>query len=416
MRVTRTAVVLLTGFLVFGPLTLRGQDDIRRVTLAEALEAFAENSLALRIARAAGAEIAGRARQSRSYANPAAILLREDLSRPGEEYRETTAGLAQRIEWPGRTAARGQAAGHAVSGAAARVRGDSLRLAFEVREAYVRAWLAEEGERTTGQTATMILAVTRAAEQRLEAGDISAYETRRLRLAGVQAEKDAGDAALGARDARRRLALLVMPEAGLPELGPAEAITSVPPPIGHETALDALSRLPDLEAAARELDAARAESTVATMDWVPDPMLSLGYKEHGDGFRGATLGLDIPLPVFDRGAGLREEAAAREAAAGARLDLHRRQAELDVIGASDRFSVVRARLQAVGDGLMAEAQALRTAARAAYDEGEMTLVEFLDAAGAFRDARLSALALRAEAWIAYYDLLRAMGGVPEGES
>ena len=46
----------------------------------------------------------------------------------------------------------------------------------------------------------------------------------------------------------------------------------------------------------------------------------------------------------------------------------------------------------------------------------MTLLELLDAAGTFRDARLSALSLRSAAWIAYYDLLRAMGDSPEGEN
>jgi len=57
----------------------------------------------------------------------------------------------------------------------------------------------------------------------------------------------------------------------------------------------------------------------------------------------------------------------------------------------------------------------KEAATAAYAEQEMTLLELLDAAGAFQNAQLSALSLRSEAWIAYYDLLRAMGGTPEVE-
>ena len=414
MRVKRITVVFLTGLLAAGPLALEGQDGIRRVTLAAALEAFAANSLSLRIARDEAAEIAGRARQYRSYANPAISLVREDLSQSGENYWETTAGLMQRIEWPGRTTARGQAARHTISGAGARFRAASLQLVFTVREVYVGAWLAEEAERTIGQAAEMIYAVTRAAEQRFEAGDISGYETRRLRLGRIQAEKDEGNAQLRTRAARRLLSSLVFPEAALHELGPAEAIVGVPPAIVPETALDALSRRPDLEAASRELDAARAEHTVAMLGWVPDPTLSLAYKEHADGFRGASVGVDLPLPIFNQAGGARDEAAARESAATSSLGLVRRQAELDLVSASDRYSVARERLQATGDGIMAEAEALLAAARVAYDEGEMTLVEFLDAADAFRDARLSALILRAEAWIAYYNLLRAMGG-PAGE-
>ena len=416
MRLTRIGVVFLTGALASGPLALSGQDGVPRVTLAEALEAFAENSPALRIARAEAAGTAGRARQSGSYANPAFSLLREDLSRSGEDYWEATAGLMQRIEWPGRTVARGVAARHTITGAGARFRADSLQLVFAVREAYVRAWLAEEAERTIGQAAEMIQVVTRAAEQRFEAGDISGYETRRLRLGRIQAERDEADAELRSRAARRLLGSLVLPEVSLHELGPADAIIGVPPAIGSGSLLDALNRRPDLEAAARELDAARAQHRVANLEWVPDPTLSLGYKEHADGFKGATLGVDLPLPIFNRAGGAREEAAARESAATSGLDLLRRQAELDLVDASDRHAVARERLEATGDGIMAEAEALLAAARVAYDEGEMTLVEFLDATGAFRDARLSAITLRAEAWIAYYNLLRAMGGGPGEES
>jgi cobalt-zinc-cadmium efflux system outer membrane protein len=128
------------------------------------------------------------------------------------------------------------------------------------------------------------------------------------------------------------------------------------------------------------------------------------------------VGVDLPLPIFNQAGGARDEAAARESAATSSLGLVRRQAELDLVSASDRYSVARERLQATGDGIMAEAEALLATARVAYAEGEMTLVEFLDAAGAFRDARLSALTLRAEAWIAYYNLLRAMGGPAGKES
>ena len=52
---------------------------------------------------------------------------------------------------------------------------------------------------------------------------------------------------------------------------------------------------------------------------------------------------------------------------------------------------------------------LRTA-RVSYDEGEMSLVELLDAAEAFRDARIMAIDLLADFQTSHYDLLRATGG------
>ncbi len=46
----------------------------------------------------------------------------------------------------------------------------------------------------------------------------------------------------------------------------------------------------------------------------------------------------------------------------------------------------------------------------AYAEGEMELVELLDAADALHEARTAELSLRAAFWTAYFDLERALGG------
>ena len=413
MYTIRTAVILtVLGTLIPHQGSL-AQDAIQRVTLDEALQAFAENSLELQIARSEWSEVAGLARQLRAYANPAFSLVREDLGRSGRSYWETTAGVAQRVEWPGRTTARSRVADHTIDGAAARLRADSLRLAFEVRQAYVRAWLAEEAELTLSRAAAVLRTVADAAGNRLAEGDISAHEARRLRLERLRAEHEVEEAALQTRAARRALAGLIAPDDAGHEVGPSEAPQGLPPALTMPVVLEALADRPDMVAAARDLDAARARTLVSSTEWVPDPTVSLGYKDQADGFSGAAVTLNLPLPVFDQGAGTRQGASARESAATYRLDLTRRLAEIDLRATSDRYTSTRNRLEAVGDGMLAEADALLTTAQAAYAEGEMTLLEVLDAAGAFRDTRVSALSLRSATWIAYYDLIRAMGIYPE---
>ena len=396
------------------PQAVSGQEAVRRVSLGEALDAFAANSLALGIARSEAAEIAGAARQSRAWFNPSFSLRRDDLDRNGEEYREDNLFLSQPLEWPGRTAARHRAAAHTIDASRARFRADSLQLAFEVREAWALAWFAEAAELTVRQAASVIREVAEDAEIRLEAGDISAYETRRLRLERVQAEQDVAEAELRARSARRHLAALIFPGTDAEEAGPSAELEGVPPPVTREEALRALPDRPDLEAATRDLDAAQAELAAARSGWVPDPTIGLGYRQQLDGFQGVSLGLDLPLPFFDRGAGTREAADARSAAAAHRLDLRRRLAENDLLATSDRYGSSRVRLEAAADDLLADGEALLASATAAYGENEMSLLELLDAAGAFRSARLSALSMRSAAWIDYWDLLRAMGRAPGG--
>ena len=392
-----------------------GRDGVRRVSLAEALEAFGEHSLALKIARSDAAEIAGAARQFRAYANPSLSLMRDDLSRGRDRHLEQGVLFSQELEWPGRTAARYRVASGMVSASTARFRGDSIQLAFEVREAYVLAWFAETAELTARQTAAVIRDVTEDAELRLEAGDLSAYEARRLRLERVRAEQVVAEAELRTRDARRRLAALILPDAGLEEIGPSTALEGTPPPVSREEALPALLDRPDLEAAARDLDIARAESDVASVGWIPQPSVGIGYRDHGDGFAGLSLAVDVPLSLFDRGGGRREEASARRFAAAYRLDLRMRLAENDLLATWDRYASSRSRLEVAADDLLADAEALLASATAAYGENEMTLLGLLDAASAFQTGRRGALSMRSTAWIDYYDLLRAMGRAPEEE-
>ncbi|MCY4574080.1 MAG: TolC family protein [Gemmatimonadetes bacterium] len=407
--------VLVACSMLVAPPGALGQETVRRVSLAEALEAFAANSLALKIARSETAGLTGAARQSRAYFNPALSLGRDDLSHQDEKMWEETLLVLQQVEWPARTAARGRAATHTIGAATARLRADSISLAFEVREAYVRAWFAEETESVLRRTASVIQSVADDAEIRLAAGDISAYEARRLRLERVQVELELEEAGLIARDARRGLAVLIAPGSDVEEIGPSEGLEGVPAIITRETAMAVLPQRPDVEAAARELDAARAGVQVAQSYWVPDPTLGIGYRHHDDGFGGASFALDVSMPLFDRGVGTREEAAARSSAAAYRLDLRTEMAALDVLLASDRYASSRSRLETAAPGLQADGEALLVSATAAYAQNEMTLVELLDAASAFRSAQLSALALAAEAWVSYYDLLRAIGGAPEEE-
>ncbi|MDX1394509.1 MAG: TolC family protein [Gemmatimonadota bacterium] len=415
MHATRPLQTLLVGGMLFFPSPTAGQDDIRRVSMSEALELFNRNSLALRIARADSSAAIGSARQTRAYPNPAFTFVREDLDRSDDDYWESTIGVTQQVEWPGRTSARRRAATHLVEGAAATFRADSLRLAFEVREVWIRAWLAEETERTVEETAGLIRIAADAADRRLESGDISAFETRRLRLERVRVERDLLTARLAARAARRTLSTLVAPGGEGAEVGPAAGPGGTPPAVAQTEAVDALAVRPDIEAAVLNLEAARAQRDAASTGWVPDPTVSLGYKDQADGFSGLSFGIGLPVPLFDRRGGAHDLATARAASAAALLDLRRREAENDVLAATERYVAVRDQLGSFGEAIMTDAEGLIEAAQTAYGEGELTLLELLDAARTYRDARAGAATLRSEAWIGYYDVMRAMGRDPEEE-
>lgn len=402
-------LVMVLASLSHGSAAAQG----RRVSMDEAVDLFAANSLALRIARAEADEVRAMARQRSSYFNPALTVVGERLSSGDLRYRETTYGLEQQLEWPGRTVARARATGHLADFAVAEFRADSLRLAFEVRKAYAGVWVAEEREAAVREASAVIARVAESAELRLAEGDISGYEARRLRLERIRAEQELAVSELASASSRRHFATLILPDAGGAEVGPADPLAGVPPAVDAVSALEAVSSRPDLEAAGSAYDAARAFAAAASSGWVPDPTVIFGYKDQTDGFSGAAFSVAVPLPLFDRRAGDAEVARARARAASATLDLRAREARNDVVASTDRYVSTRRRFEQVGEGLPGEAAALLDAATSAYGEGEMTMLELLDAARAFRETRVTAATLRADLWIAYYDLLRAIGRAPE---
>ena len=413
MRTTLTIMAVACGGIAFFPGSSAGQEPVRRVSMAEALRLFGENSLVLRIARAEELAIRGDARQASAYFNPALNVVREDLGSGSADYSETVVGLAQQLEWPGRTAARKRAADRRADAASASFRADSIRLAFDVRRAWIDAWAAETSAEALRRAATLVAAAVEAAERRLEEGDISGYEVRRLRLERVRVESEVAAAELEVAETRRTLATFLLPEPDASEIAASGGPEGELPAIGREAALETIADRPDLKAASLALEAARAAASVAGTDWVPSPKLTVGYKDQSDGLSGAALGLSLPLPLFDRGGGAARRERARAAGAAATLALRRRHARNDAITTADRYASRRDRLSLVGEALPADAEALLEAARTAYEEGEMSLLALLDAVRAFREAHLSAIELRADAWIAYYDLLRAMGRAPE---
>jgi cobalt-zinc-cadmium efflux system outer membrane protein len=181
--------------------------------------------------------------------------------------------------------------------------------------------------------------------------------------------------------------------------------------VAFETFQSALARRPEVAAADAEVLAARANDRVARAVRIPDITATGGYNRQSDGFSGAFLGLSVPLPVFDRRSGEIEAAGTRVRAAEERRELTRRRVGADLRNTIESYRSLRDRSIFLESNRVAGRPNILTIAQVAYDAGEMTLVELLDAADALRDARMAQTRLAAELWIAFYDLERARGGL-----
>ncbi len=401
------AIAALTGLI---PARLaRAQETVGRVTLEEAMRLFAQHNLQLRIARADAQEAAGLARQSSAYPNPTVSVTHETLDGGAGDYSETYFNLSQEFEWPWLARARRTAALRLADAVGARVAADSVRLAFDVKRAFIEAAATERAREALEEATTLVRHAEGQASARVASGDLSEYELRRLRVELARYEIDLAAAALALRASRRNLASLIMPDSvrelapvGLPEGEPRDIVLA-------DVAYVAQVSRAELVGAASWTAAAEGTRSAARAMRLPVPTLTAAYKDQSDGLSGVFLGLGLRLPLFDgNGAAVAAgEAAVRSAEA--RQLLLARQVYNEVQLVHNAYVAARERVDLMRTDLVGDTDALLRIARVAYEEGEMTLVELFDAVDAFRTAHVMATEAIADLWVGYYDLERTVG-------
>jgi cobalt-zinc-cadmium efflux system outer membrane protein len=156
---------------------------------------------------------------------------------------------------------------------------------------------------------------------------------------------------------------------------------------------------------------ADGEADVARRTRLPAPTVFGGLKRADDASgrqRGGVFGLNLSLPLFD--AGGRE--SARWAAERTRVDAERlavtEQIRAEVTRASESLAL---RQRALSEDQAAAGQELMNIAEVAYREGEVGILELLDAVRTSSRARLRSIEIRLEARLAQIALERAVGDV-----
>lgn len=91
------------------------------------------------------------------------------------------------------------------------------------------------------------------------------------------------------------------------------------------------------------------------------------------------FGISIPLPIHDRNQGAIARALAEEKAAEAELALHRNRVLAEVESAWHRWQVAQSQAAAFERELLRQAEESHAIALAAYQEGALGLVEYLEA-------------------------------------
>ncbi len=269
------------------------------------------------------------------------------------------------------------------------------RLALDAARAYYRTALAQVGVEAARDLAAWLDTVV--AYNRLRAEEGVAAEADLIRTE-LERDRALADASLQEADlarARAELATLVGISA-FPTISIAVAIDSNP--LGMMlTAMDAsaaASLRPDVRAARQRLTAAASGVSTERSMIVRQFGVTIGAKQSA-GTTSMLAGFSVPLPIFDPNRGEIARASAERDAAAFEVIALERTVRAELVGAHEAAQLLTERAAVLAravDGrpaFLARADEARSIALGAYREGAVPLLQVIDAARAWGEARLT---------------------------
>jgi cobalt-zinc-cadmium efflux system outer membrane protein len=394
---------------------------------ADALAAFERSSPALAEAEAAEAAAKADVRQARLLPNPTVNVGASNLPLETNPVHGNGAGLRnnlvtsvevdQPFELGGKrgkraSAARGGLAEASLHRADARRRARTeLRLAFwGAVKAWERRVLADAVRTRSTETVRIMRA-------RYRNGDVSALDLDKMELEAAQQENAVADAVAAERASIADLLRLVGPGAPA-DVGVAGGLAFATPPL-DPAALTSRARAsrPDLLAARRAVDTARAQLALAEAQAVPDVTVGVSYTRSralvsGDNPQSLGLSLSVPLPVWNRNQGEVEKARvgvsrAERAAAALEASVGR-----EVTAALARYDAAAEKVARYDGGVLDRAESALAVAERTYRTGDRSLLEFLEAERTFIALRSDDLDSLYELRAARLELEQAVGAEP----
>lgn len=355
----------------------------------------------------------GSARQAGAWPNPELELEAGEFggagARKGYGAAETSVRLSQSLDLGGKRGSRQR-----VARAEARLSGwdyESKRLAVLTRtkQAFVDVLLTQGQLALAESQLSAAEDVRKAAAERVRSGKVPLLEETK---AGVEVAtaRIARDRARRETDkARKRLAASwggtkpAFTTAG----GELDAVRDVPP---LEELVALLDDTPEVARRHEEVALSLESLALAKAERIPDVGVSAGIiRFEEDGTYAGTVGLSLPLPLFDRNAG--GILAARQQASRAEQERQaaRLRATTDLVEAYCRLEAARAEALTTKAELLPGAQQAFDAAQTGYREGKFGQLEVLDTQRTLSESKVRYLDVLADYHNAAADVERLTG-------
>lgn len=392
------AVILMIGGLIHAQ---NAGDSATTLTLSDAIERSLANDYLPRIQRSQIERARGQRKSAGLIPNPVLSYYREDWTLNGAEAGEWIISGQLPLNfmwerWP------------AVSAASARVDAEEARLSdvqrlltHKTKKAFVEYDHTRNMYDAWREGVVILEKISRASAARLDEGDVSGYEHRRIALELERFEKQAADAAVDRSDRLGNLAFLINQLHDFDIVSPRTI--SLPVVSRDDILAAALQNRPDLQAELALVQGNEALLSAEKWRGLPDASLLLGYKEQRDEFGGTVMQLNLGIPLFDRNQGRIQETKALIKGQTLRSESLKKQVLLEVNNAFERYQIYRQQYLKVEQDTIDPVKLLQIA-RNAYQEGETSLIQLIDAVRAFVETQQSRQELRLQVFLSLFEL------------
>ena len=388
---------------------LAQEPPLLRLTEREAVARFVTSDPRIRALNARIDEIRATQAERTLWPNPSATFARESVLGAHDTF------LLARQELPisGRRSRLQTAGGLAVDAAQAEAQLERVQLQADVREAYVALVLSQQREATLQGSIDALQKVIAVLRTREEGGEGSTYDRMRGQRALIDLDAERSLAVGDRARAQGRLASFLGAGVTPGSLVAADSLiaTLSQPPL-PALIEQALANRGDYRASELSIARFEAERAAATRLRIPTPALTGGLKRSdlgGTTSSGYHVSVDLLVPLFSRGQAATALATAQKVRAYAEAESSRLQIEAEVGAAYNVARIQQERLTRYQESASAIAEPLARIGRVGYEEGELSILELLDADRQALDARLRILDLAAAARRAAIELDRAIG-------
>lgn len=376
------------------------------LTLDQALGLAVAKSPLLAVAQRELEANDGTVQQAGVLRNPELSALLEDTNK---ETRTTTGVVSFPLELGGKRAARVAAAERGQDVARAELSNARAQLKSTVIAAFFGVLVAQERVRLALSSAEIASQGAEVTARRVAAGKISPVDETRAQVESANAQLELAEAKAELFNARQSLA--AQWGAAVPLFTEARGeLNDLPARASSEALQGELQQSPSLRASRMELDRRRALLDVENSKRYSDVTFSLGAKRDNElGRTQAVVGIQIPLPFFDRNQGNVYEASKRVEKAEDEYQYAQVRLANELSSASKQLEVSRASAQTLKTTVLPAAQRAHDAATKGFEAGKFGFLDVLDAQRTLLQARVRYLGALASSYQAATTIDRILG-------